>query len=170
MTGGGILEEISVKLENLEEDERVLRRLSNKIRGIEQAFSNIRHSLDLDIKNSSGIDREMKEIYEELNGISNFLNRTATFLGNSRHSYIKAEAEIEARLGHIADNLLNGNIGMEAPKSPTKIALVKKDPFEGIELIHDENFRKIIGNLININIISTAKSIFSSIAHLEASI
>ncbi|WP_010250264.1 phage tail tip lysozyme [Acetivibrio cellulolyticus] len=87
--------DFAVQLKVLEQSEGRIKRLSKDLSSIGNSISNIRSSLDSDIRNRNGIDKGLGDLNNRLYEEERNLSEIAKFLDKVFKEYEKAENEIE---------------------------------------------------------------------------
>jgi len=101
---------INVKNEALLNSEAEFRKLSKRLSGIENSLQSIRKSLDSDIKSAGNIDRDFKNICEDMDLNERNLTNIAKFLADTVKAYEDAEKKVKKDLNEVSNRKSGSNI------------------------------------------------------------
>lgn len=101
---------IDVKNEALLNCEAEFRKLSKRLSGIENSLQSIRKSLDSDIKSARNIDRDFKNICEDMDLNERNLTNIAKFLADTVKAYEDAEKKVKKDLNEVSNKKSGSNI------------------------------------------------------------
>ncbi len=88
---------IKVDVGRINEYQRTIYAVRNRVSNISAEFSSIGYRIDEDIKDSGDIDRKIRRINSSLTDANTILGRMSTFLGNAALSYLQTEDRFSAR-------------------------------------------------------------------------
>ncbi|GKX28605.1 hypothetical protein SH1V18_10850 [Vallitalea longa] len=95
------MSDISINIKELVDIVPKIENISTNISGIGDKLSNIRHSLDMDIRCRQDIGENFNTLYKELNNLAESIIRSSSFVNNAIESYEEAEQRLAESFGEI---------------------------------------------------------------------